>query len=352
MPRPGSRTITPLKLLSATIISASPAGRPNVERNGQAIARGTWRGGGATATRSRADRTLRVDMDVAGWRARAKIALLGVCIAYAAVAIGQNDRQYVDSDWTAFATGASLATGPSPELLYARPAQQRAQDAITGGGSFDLYGQGGLLPFVSPPWVALLMIPFDAAGFVWGGRLLVLVSLVALLAGVALAAPVDRWAPAFVASSFATLVLLLNVQLDGFVVLGLGAAIAAERSGRPAAGGLALGLTLVKPHLVIPVAVGLLLARRDAGGCWAGGASPRCSSSRSPARARRPGCGRGSRRRAPRSGATGASSVRGPGPGSSARGGHVRSSPGRPPSPRWCRCSRCRCAAAASRGPR
>jgi hypothetical protein len=209
-------------------------------------------------------------MGVASWRARGRIALLGVCIAYAAVAFGQTDRQYVDSDWTAFATGATIAAGPRPAQLYDRQAQQRAQDAITGGGTFDLYGQGGLLPFVSPPWVAFLVIPLDAAGFLWGGRLLLLAGLAALLAGVALAAPADRWAPVAVAASFPALALLLNVQLDGLVVLGLGAAIAAERSGRPTLGGLALGLTLVKPHLVIPVAVGLLLTRRwrMAGG-WA-----------------------------------------------------------------------------------
>ena len=201
-------------------------------------------------------------MDVAAWRARGRIALLGVCVAYAALAIGRSDRQLVDSDWTAFATGASLAAGPRPELLYDRADQQRAQDAITGGGSFDLKGQGRLLPFLSPPWVALLAIPFGAAGFGWGGRLLLLVGLAALLAGVALAAPADRWAPVVVAASFPTLVLLLNVQLDGLVALGLGACIAAERSGRPVVAGLALGLTLVKPHLVVPVAAALLLTRR------------------------------------------------------------------------------------------
>jgi hypothetical protein len=201
-------------------------------------------------------------MDVARWRTRGRIALLGICVAYAAVALGRSDRQLVDSDWTAFATGAHLAAGPLPGLLYDRTAQQRAQDAITGGGGFDLKGQGRLLPFLSPPWVALLAIPFDAAGFGWGGRLLILVGLAALLGGVALAAPADRWAPLAVAAGFPTLVLVLNAQLDGLVALGLGAAIAAERAGRPGVAGLALGLTLVKPHLVLPVAAAMLLARR------------------------------------------------------------------------------------------
>jgi hypothetical protein len=57
-----------------------------------------------------------------------------------------------------------------------------------------------------------------------------------------------------------TALVLLNAQLDGIVVLGLGAAIALWS--RPYFAGLALGLTLMKPQLVLPVGVALILARR------------------------------------------------------------------------------------------
>src|SRR5207247_6085614 len=101
-----------------------------------------------------------------------------------------------------------------------------------------------------------------APGLGWGARRFVLLQVAALMGGVALARPRDRWAPLVVAASFPTLVLVLNVQLDALLVLGIGLAVAADRRGRPLAAGLALGLTLVKPHLVVPLGCALLLAGR------------------------------------------------------------------------------------------
>jgi hypothetical protein len=63
--------------------------------------------------------------------------------------------------------------------------------------------------------------------------------------------------PAF--ASVPTALLLLNAQLDGLVVLGIGAAIALRS--KPYLAGLALGLTLMKPHLVLPIALALLVTR-------------------------------------------------------------------------------------------
>jgi hypothetical protein len=54
--------------------------------------------------------------------------------------------------------------------------------------------------------------------------------------------------------------MMLNAQLDGLVALGLGAAIALWS--RPFLAGLALGLTLMKPQLVLPVGLALVVARR------------------------------------------------------------------------------------------
>ena len=55
-----------------------------------------------------------------------------------------------------------------------------------------------------------------------------------------------------------TALLLLNAQLDGIVALGIGAAFALWS--RPFLAGLALGLTLVKPQLVLPLGAALLVA--------------------------------------------------------------------------------------------
>jgi len=57
-----------------------------------------------------------------------------------------------------------------------------------------------------------------------------------------------------------TALVLLNAQLDGIVALGLGTAFALWS--RPYLAGLALGLTLVKPQLVLPLGAALLLARK------------------------------------------------------------------------------------------
>ena len=54
--------------------------------------------------------------------------------------------------------------------------------------------------------------------------------------------------------------MMLNAQLDGIVALGIGGAIALWS--RPYLAGLALGLTLMKPQLVLPLGLGLILARR------------------------------------------------------------------------------------------
>jgi Glycosyltransferase family 87 len=64
--------------------------------------------------------------------------------------------------------------------------------------------------------------------------------------------------PAF--ASVPTALLLLNAQLDGIVALGIGAAFALWS--RPYLAGLALGLTLMKPQLVLPIGFALLVARR------------------------------------------------------------------------------------------
>jgi hypothetical protein len=53
--------------------------------------------------------------------------------------------------------------------------------------------------------------------------------------------------------------LLLNAQLDGLVALGIGAALWVWS--RPYVAGLSLGLTLVKPQLVLPIGAALLATR-------------------------------------------------------------------------------------------
>jgi hypothetical protein len=104
-------------------------------------------------------------------------------------------------------------------------------------------------------------VPFDLLGPNIGGRAWILFGLICLAAGIFLGTrprPPTELVPAF--ATVPTALLMLNAQVDGLVALGLGAAIALWS--RPYLAGLVLGATLVKPQLVLPVGVALLVARR------------------------------------------------------------------------------------------
>ena len=189
------------------------------------------------------------------------MALAAICLGYLLTPIVESDEQIINSDWPSFATGARLAV-ENPAHLYDLDAQRRVELEITGGRQLVTLGIQGILPFLGPPWVALLAIPFLQLGVPAGGRAWILGGLLALAGGLWLAlkrGPPEQFLPAFAAVP--TALILLNAQLDGLVVLGLGTAYRWWRE-RPLAAGFALGLTLVKPHLVLPVGFALLLGRR------------------------------------------------------------------------------------------
>ena len=193
------------------------------------------------------------------WRWRGSVALLAVSVAFFIFPLLPQD-DVINSDWPAFATGARLIVS-DPDHLYDLATQQRVQSEVTGGRVLITPGIEGILPFLAPAWVALLAVPFDVLGTDIGGRLWILFGLAALLAGVYLATRPRP--PSAVLAAFAsvpTALLMLNAQLDGVVALGVGGAIALRS--RPYLAGLALGLTLVKPQLVLPLGVALLLARQ------------------------------------------------------------------------------------------
>ena len=188
------------------------------------------------------------------------VALTAVALGLVLYPVIEPGSDVINSDWPAFATGAKLIVG-DPAHLYDLDAQQRVQLEVTGGRQLVTYGIHGILPFLAPAWVALVAVPFEALGTELGGRLWILFGLACLALGLWLAT--RPRAPAEILPAFAgvpTALFMLNAQLDGIVALGLGAAIALWS--RPYLAGLALGLTLMKPQLVLVVAAGLLLARQ------------------------------------------------------------------------------------------
>lgn len=192
------------------------------------------------------------------WRRRGTVALLAVALAFAVFPLLPN-VDVVNSDWPAFATGARLIV-TDPAHLYDLAAQQKVQAEVTGGRVLVTPGIEGILPFLAPAWVALIAVPFDALGTDAGGRVWILFGLFCLVAGLYLAVrprPPTEILPAF--AGVPTALLMLNAQLDGIVALGIGASVALWS--RRYWSGVALGLTLVKPQLVLPMAFAVVVAR-------------------------------------------------------------------------------------------
>jgi hypothetical protein len=186
--------------------------------------------------------------------------MVAIALAFVIYPLIEGGNDVINSDWPAFATGARLIV-EDPGHLYDFNTQRHVQLEVTGGRTLVTLGINGILPVLAPAWVAFFAVPFELLGTDLGGRLWILFGLTCLGLGLYLAVrprPPDAVLPAF--ASVPTALLLLNAQLDGLVALGIGAAVALWS--RPFLAGLGLGLTLVKPQLVLPLGAALLVARR------------------------------------------------------------------------------------------
>jgi arabinofuranan 3-O-arabinosyltransferase len=194
------------------------------------------------------------------WRWRGSVAMLAVAVGFVIYPLIESDGDVINSDWPAFATGARIMVS-DPGHLYDFEVQRRVELDVTGGRTLVTLGINGILPFVAPAWVAFFAVPFELLGTNLGGRLWILFGLTCLAIGLYLAVrprPPTAILPAF--ASIPTALVLLNAQLDGMVALGIGAAIALWS--RPFLAGLCLGLTLLKPQLMLPVGATLVVMRR------------------------------------------------------------------------------------------
>ena len=218
----------------------------------------------------------------ARWRWRGSVALVAVALAFVIYPLIEGSNDVINSDWPAFATGGRLIV-QDPGHLYDFDTQRRVQLEVTGGRTLVTLGINGILPFLAPAWVAFFAVPFELMGTDLGGRLWILFGLACLALCLSLVVrprppaaiptraarvlPAKRggeragYSPALPAfASVPTALLLLNAQLDGIVALGIGAAVVLWA--QPFLAGLCLGLTLVKPQLVLPLGAALLVARR------------------------------------------------------------------------------------------
>ena len=194
------------------------------------------------------------------WRWRGTVALAAVALGFVIYPLIEGSNDVINSDWPAFATGGRLIV-ENPSHLYDMDAQRRVQLEVTGGRTLVTLGVNGILPFLAPAWVAFIAVPFDLLGTNLGGRLWILAGLACLAIGLYLAVrprPPTAMLPAF--ASVPTALLLLNAQLDGFMALGIGVAWALWT--RPFLAGVALGFTLLKPQLILPLGAALLVSRK------------------------------------------------------------------------------------------
>ena len=194
------------------------------------------------------------------WRWRGSVAMLAVAVGFVIYPLIESEGDVINSDWPAFATGARIMVS-DPGHLYDVDVQRRVELDVTGGRTLVTLGINGILPFVAPAWVAFFAVPFELLGTNLGGRLWILFGLACLAIGLYLAVrprPPTAILPAF--ASVPTALVLLNAQLDGIVALGIGAAIALWS--RPFLAGLCLGLTLLKPQLILPAGAAVLVTRR------------------------------------------------------------------------------------------
>jgi hypothetical protein len=194
------------------------------------------------------------------WRWRGSVAMLAVAVGFVIYPLIEGGNDVINSDWPAFATGARILVS-DPGHLYDFEIQRRVELDVTGGRTLITLGINGILPFVAPAWVAFFAVPFELLGTNLGGRLWILFGLACLAVGLYLA--VRPRAPGAILPAFAsvpTALLLLNAQLDGIVALGIGAAISLWS--RKYLAGLCLGLSLLKPQLMLPLGVALIASRQ------------------------------------------------------------------------------------------
>jgi hypothetical protein len=178
----------------------------------------------------------------------------------------QNRFGNLGADFAGFYYAGGILNGPTPEKLYDPATQDEAYYEI-----FPTVRGRENLPYVHPPFVAaifrpLASLPYPAAYAIW-----LLISAGLYGAGLAVtwrvltAMPAaDRLLAMLLALTFEPFLMecWLGGQLSGLAFLCLALAFFWEREGKPLFSGLALGLMLYKPTLVILILPMLLVARR------------------------------------------------------------------------------------------
>ncbi|MEI7644783.1 MAG: glycosyltransferase family 87 protein [Chloroflexales bacterium] len=181
------------------------------------------------------------------------------------------DPQLHGIDFISFYTAGRLAQTLPLSQLYDLDLQRAVQVPIIGPD----FVQGGLLPFMHPPFLAPLfgLIVSDdyRASYVrWVLLLIFLVAAAALaVAARFMRGGAGRSAAAMVALGalifYPGFIGVLKGQDTALIALGVAGCFYALAAGRPLAAGLALGLTVIKPQLALSLGLPFMLTNRRAG---------------------------------------------------------------------------------------
>jgi hypothetical protein len=166
------------------------------------------------------------------------------------------------ADFIAYYTAAKLVVGGQGKELYDLSAQATTQIPLVGPGH-------GLLAFVNPPFLALILSPLGYLPYTVAYTAWIAIMLLAIVAGIWLLVAaagfrgINAWLVGAVAiTSVSVIVTLIQGQSTALVLLGLGLAYWAWRKEKMTLVGVALALTLFKPHLVLLIP-GLLVVRKE-----------------------------------------------------------------------------------------
>ncbi|MGQ9926713.1 MAG: glycosyltransferase 87 family protein [Chloroflexaceae bacterium] len=218
------------------------------------------------------------------WRWLVTLALAGLSGGfYVMLLIGLlADPQLHGIDFLSFYTAGRLANTVPLNALYDLDRQRAIQHTLFSS----TYFANGLLPFNHPPFLAPLLglcvdSDYRASYLRWMGMMSVVATIAALIltrvyveeSATADATP-DRLRCARQPASgeallvavgllifYPTFISLLKGQDTALILLGVSGWMAALRADRSLLAGLALGLTVIKPHLTLALGVPMLIAR-------------------------------------------------------------------------------------------
>jgi hypothetical protein len=200
------------------------------------------------------------------------LGILGVTILFMLVSFVTSDENHqtrlgsLGADFAGFYYAGKILNGPAPENLYDPATQDEAYYEI-----FPTLRGKENLPYIHPPFVAVVFRPLARLPYPTAYALWLVISAGLYGAGLAVTWRVmpsvprgDRAVAFLLALTFEPFLMecWLGGQLSAFAFLCVALAFYAEEAGRPILSGLALGLCLYKPTLVILLLPMLAVARR------------------------------------------------------------------------------------------